>query len=90
MKGKIIAVVHPFDFKQNLYVYEGDELQMNVAVPLANLADTIIDVSFNHDIDRVVLYGHSQFLETMKNEILAKSIIQYGEGSQLDVVIESI
>lgn len=89
MKGRIIAVVHPFDFKQEIYVFDGkDSLEMKVSVPLGNLADTLLDVSVNQGLDTIVLHGNAKFLENMKEEIVRKEFAQYNQN-RLEVIIEN-
>lgn len=75
---KIISIIEPFAFTQQIYVYEdGNKLDAAV-VELDKLKNVIFAIAERFDITDIDLKGSSKFLEGIKTDILKEELAKYG------------
>ena len=75
---KIISIIQPFAFAQQVYVYEdGNKLDM-ATVGLDKLEYVILAIAERFEITDIDLKGPSKFLEGIKADILKEELAKYG------------
>lgn len=81
---KIIAIVTPFQLKQDVYVYE-DGNKVDIRYPkLEDLEETIFTLSEQYDIEKVSLIGSKQFNRGLSKKIKEKELSKYNKN-KLDI-----
>ena len=74
---KIVTVIKPFTLKQNVYVYEDNDVIDITQVNLKELEDLIIAKAEEFDITDVTLVGAKKFSTGIKKKIQENEISKY-------------
>ena len=74
---KIVTVIKPFTLKQNVYVYEDNDVIDVTQVNLKELEDLIIAKAEEFDITDVTLVGAKKFSTGIKKKIQENEISKY-------------
>lgn len=78
---KIVGILHPFDLKQNFYVYE-DGNKLTTAQPtLEEIPETLFTWSKEYDIGQVDLVGPKQYNKGLKKQILEAEMSKYNKNT---------
>lgn len=83
---QVIVAVQPFVFEQKIFLFEDQNLLMQISVPLNELTGRIIKTSYDDDAPHVSLQGDPNFTNKIKQEIFEQEMLQYGKN-QLEVVV---
>lgn len=84
MNKKIIAILHPFEYKHFIYVYQdGNKIDM-AKVLIDDVPDNIITFAEKYKINKIELSGPKQYAKGVQNKIQECEIIKYGK-SKLDI-----
>ena len=84
---KIIAVLRPFDRKQNVYVFEdGNNIVCN-QVTLDDFNNLIFKLQQDFDVHQVDLTGPKQFSRGIKRKLEQAEIQKYSENKLIINVI---
>ncbi|AXF52464.1 MAG: hypothetical protein [Caudoviricetes sp.] len=83
---KIIAIIAPFQLKQDVYVYE-DGNKVDIRYPkLEELEETIFSLSEQYDVEKVNLIGSKQFNRGLVKKIKEKELSKY-QKNRLDITL---
>ena len=74
---KIVTVIKPFTLKQNVYVYEDNEILDVTQAALSELEDTITTKANEYDTTEVTLVGARKFSAGIKNKIQKAEMDKY-------------
>lgn len=84
MDKKIIAILHPFEYKHFIYVYQdGNKIDM-AKVIIDDVPDNIIAFAEKYKISKIELSGPKQYAKGIQNKIQESEITKYGEN-KLDI-----
>ena len=84
MNKKIIAILHPFEYKHFIYVYQdGNKIDM-AKVLIDDVPDNIITFAEKYKINKIELSGPKQYARGIQNKIQEYEITKYGK-SKLDI-----
>lgn len=84
MNKKIIAILHPFEYKHFIYVYQdGNKIDM-AKVLIDDVPDNIIIFAEKYKINKIELSGPKQYARGIQNKIQEYEITKYGK-SRLDI-----
>lgn len=84
MNKKIIAILHPFEYKHFIYVYQdGNKIDMT-KVLIDDVPDNIITFAEKYEINKIELSGPKQYAKGIQNKIQEYEITKYGK-SRLDI-----
>lgn len=84
MNKKIIAILHPFEYKHFIYVYQdGNKIDM-AKVLIDDVPDNIITFAEKYEINKIELSGPKQYARGIQNKIQEYEITKYGK-SRLDI-----
>lgn len=84
MNKKIIAILHPFEYKHFIYVYQdGNKIDM-AKVLIDDVPDNIITFAEKYKINKIELSGPKQYARGIQNKIQEYEITKYGK-SRLDI-----
>ena len=84
---KIIAVLRPFDRKQNLYVFEDGNKIANTQTTLDDFNATIFKLHQEYDVDQIDLTGPKQFSRGLKHKLESAEIEKYSENNLIINII---
>ena len=74
---KIVTVIKPFTLKQNVYVYEDNEILDVTQAALSELEDTITTKANEYDTNEITLVGARKFSAGIKNKIQKAEMDKY-------------
>ena len=74
---KIIAVLRPFDRKQNLYLFEDGNQIINEQVTLDDFNTFIFKLQQDYDVNQLDLTGPKQFSRGIKRKLEQAEIEKY-------------
>ena len=74
---KIVTVIKPFTLKQNVYVYEDNDIIDVTQVNLKELEDIITTKASEYEINDVTLVGARKFSAGIKNKIQKTEMDKY-------------
>ena len=74
---KIVTVIKPFTLKQNVYVYEDNEIIDVTQAALSDLEDTITTKANEYETTEVTLVGARKFSAGIKNKIQKAEMDKY-------------
>ena len=74
---KIVTVIKPFTLKQNVYVYEDNEVIDVTQIELSKLEDAITSKAEEYNTDDVTLVGAKKFSAGIKNKIQNAEMAKY-------------
>lgn len=74
---KIVTVIKPFTLKQNVYVYEDNEVIDVTQAALTELEDTIITKANEYEANDITLVGAKKFSAGIKNKIKQAEMSKY-------------
>ena len=77
---KIIAVLRPFDRKQNIYVFEDNNKIDEKQTTLEDFNISIFQLSKEYEITQVDLSGPKQFSRGIKRKLEEAEIEKYSEN----------
>ena len=83
---KIISIIQPFAFAQQIYVYEDGNKLDAATVGLDKLEYVILTIAEKFEITDIDLKGPSKFLEGIKTNILKEELAKYG-ANKLEINI---
>lgn len=83
---KIISIIQPFAFAQQVYVYEDGNKLDAATVGLDKLEYVILAIAERFEITDIDLKGPSKFLEGIKADILKEELAKYG-ANKLEINI---
>lgn len=84
MNKKIIAILHPFEYKHFIYVYQdGNKIDMT-KVLIDDVPDNIITFAEKYKINKIELSGPKQYAKGIQKKIQEYEITKYGK-SRLDI-----
>ena len=80
MNKKIIAILHPFEYKHFIYVYQdGNKIDM-AKVLIDDVPDNIITFAEKYEINKIELSGPKQYARGIQNKIQECEITKYGKS----------
>lgn len=80
MNKKIIAILHPFEYKHFIYVYQdGNKIDM-AKVLIDDVPDNIIIFAEKYKINKIELSGPKQYARGIQNKIQEYEITKYGKS----------
>lgn len=74
---KIVTVIKPFTLKQNVYVYEDNEIIDVTQAALSDLEDIITTKANEYETTEVTLVGARKFSAGIKNKIQKAEMDKY-------------
>ena len=77
---ELIAMVQPFVFQQQVYVFEGDAILDQFETSMVEMPDALLDYCEKSRIVRVTLRGDSHFVAKIKQDIEKRELVQYGNN----------
>lgn len=83
---KIVSIIQPFAFAQQVYVYEDGNKLDAATVGLDKLEYVILAIAERFEITDIDLKGPSKFLEGIKTNILKEELVKYG-ANKLEINI---
>ena len=84
---KIVAVLRPFDRKQNVYVFENGNKIANIQVTLDEFNNSIFSLNQQYEVNQVDLSGPKQFSRGIKRKLEEAEIEKYSEHKLIINVI---
>lgn len=77
---KIVSIIKPFTFTQNIFVYENGNKIDVVSTDLDNLSKSLFELSEKHDTNEVDLIGNLKFSKGIKEKIETAEMTKYNEN----------
>lgn len=77
---KIIAILRPFDRKQNVYVYEDNNKIAAHQVTLDDFNTFMFQLNQQYDVTQIDLSGPKQFSRGIKRRLEEEEIKKYSEN----------
>ena len=84
MAKKIIGMLQPFDTKQIIYVYEGNNKIDVAEATIDNFATVVSSLANKYDILDINLAGPKQYTKKIGNDIKEQEITKYN-NSQITI-----
>lgn len=79
MNKKIISILHPFEYKHFIYVYEdGNKIDM-AKVLIDDIPDTIVAFAEQYKISIIDLSGPKQYVKGIMQKIQESEMTKYGK-----------
>lgn len=85
---KIVTVIKPFTLKQNIYVYEDNEIIDVTQAELKDLEETIISKADEYQTPDVTLVGARKFSAGIKKKIENAEMTRYNKN-QLNIEVRA-
>lgn len=84
---KIVGILRPFLFKQQLFVYEnGNKVDM-VEVTMDEVAETVLGLCYSHAIREVDLTGPTKYSVKVRADIQNAEIAKYSKNDiKIDII----
>ena len=77
---KIVSVIKPFTYTQNIFVYEdGNKIDI-ISTNLDNLSNTLFEISDKYNTNEVDIYGNLNFLKGIKDNIKTAEMTKYNKN----------
>lgn len=84
---KIVSLLKPFLFKQQIIVYEnGNKIEV-INVSLKEYYKSVLDLSNKYNIIDVELVGSKKYAEGIKDNLQKEEILKYKEN-KLNIIIK--
>ena len=77
---KIVSIIKPFTFTQNIFVYENGNKIDVVSTNLDNLSKSLFELSEKYDTNEVDLIGNLKFSKGIKEKIETAEMTKYNEN----------
>lgn len=77
---KIVSIIKPFTFTQNIFVYENGNKIDVVSTDLDNLSKSLFELSEKYDTNEVDLIGNLKFSKGIKEKIETAEMTKYNEN----------
>lgn len=77
---KIVTIIKPFTYMQNLFVYEDGEKINTTSASLDDLPNLLIDLVDKYETTDIQLIGNLKFLKGIKKNIEDAEITKYNKN----------
>ena len=77
----VVVSFHPFDFKQQVMIYQNGECKKVIPVTVDELSEAIVNICNTYNIDTVDIRGEKQFTEKFKEEIKKQNLTIYNKNN---------
>jgi hypothetical protein len=78
---KIISVVKPFTYTQNVFVYDNEEKIDTIITNINDLSNTIFELSEKYKTNQVELIGNAKFGKGIKQEIEKNEMSKFNKNN---------
>ena len=77
---KIVSIIKPFTYTQNVFVYENGEQIKVISTDLNNLSNKLIDLADEYETTDAELIGNVKFLQGVKKDIETAEMTRYNKN----------
>lgn len=78
---KIVSVIKPFVIQQNIFVYSDGEKEDIISVPLDEIQNKLVEISYQYNINEIELIGSKKYLKEIGNKIKEAEMNKYSNNN---------
>ena len=75
----LIVEIQPFDFKQNIYVFDNGILTSTINTTMKDLPQKILTTAAAEEITNISIRGAVDFTQKIKEEVRVEEVTKYGK-----------
>lgn len=77
---KIISVIKPFTYTQNVFIYENGDKIDTISTNLNDLSNVLFELVEKYDTNEINLIGNLNFSKGIKEKIEKEEVIKYNKN----------